>query len=74
MTITTSPHEFNLAYLDTLRDSLGITVPDLAERVGYDMNDLWRVLGGHTPATPDLAIRCLRVLAAELQTQGKTER
>lgn len=46
-------------HLDALRDSLGMTVPELAGRVGYDRTHLWRVLRGKVTATPDLVSRCL---------------
>lgn len=49
-------------HLDALRDSLDITVPELARLIGNDRTHLWRVLQGQVTATPDLISRCLIAL------------
>lgn len=54
--------------LDALRDSLGVSVPQLAGLIGNDRTHLWRVLHGHATATPDLVSRCLFALAGLVKT------
>lgn len=55
--------------LDILRRDLGVSVPDLADRISSDRSHLWRVLNGKSTATPDIISRCLVELATILRDQ-----
>lgn len=54
-----SPMTTMAPHLEALREELGLSVPDLADRIGRDRTHVWRVLNGQAPATPDLVSRCL---------------
>lgn len=60
-----------VTHLDALRDSLGVTVPELASLIGNDRTHLWRVLAGQVTATPDLLSRCLIALGRKVAAQSK---
>lgn len=60
-----------VSHLDALRESLGVSVPDLADRICTDRSHLWRVLNGRSNATADLASRVLRELADVLREPAK---
>lgn len=49
--------------IDVLRDELGISVPDLADRIERDRTHLWRILNGQAALTADIFSRSLRELA-----------
>lgn len=60
--------------IDALREVLGLSVPDLADRIQRDRSHLWRVLNGEVTATADIAARCLRELANVVEYQKAASR
>lgn len=60
-----------VTHLDALRDSLGVTVPELAAMIGNDRTHLWRVFAGQVTATPDLLSRCLIALGGKVAARSK---
>ena len=60
--------------IDALRGELGVSVPDLADRIERDRTHLWRVLHGKASLTADIATRCLRELANVVEYQTAASR
>ena len=57
-------------HLDALRESLGVTIPELATMIERDRTWLWRVFAGRVTATPDIVSRCLIALGTVARKAG----
>lgn len=50
--------------IDSLREELGLSVPDLADRIDHeDDANLWAVLNGDTAMSNEIAWRCVAAMA-----------
>ena len=50
--------------IDSLREELRLSVPDLADRIDYaDDAHLWRVLNGDAAMSNEIAWRCVAAMA-----------
>jgi len=58
------------ASLADLRDALGLSTPELAEKAGVDRSHLWRILSGKRPATSEVIAACLVALGAEVNARA----
>lgn len=56
MAMFNPPHPGETLLEDVLPE-LGISIAELARRLGFARESLSRVLHGHTPISPDLAVR-----------------
>lgn len=61
------PHPSETLLLDVLPE-LGVSITELAKRLGYARPHFSRVLHGHAPISPDLAVRLERAGIGKART------
>jgi addiction module HigA family antidote len=54
--------------LEDVVPGLGITITEMARRLGYARETFSRILHGHAPISPDMAVRLERAGISEAQT------
>lgn len=66
MTSPTLTGQSDIAHhLDALRESLGLSYPQLASLINVDRTHVWSVLTGRRRATPDIVSRLLIAMGKE---------
>ncbi|MCK1791871.1 HigA family addiction module antitoxin [Pseudomonas violetae] len=61
------PHPGEILLEDVV-PGLGITITEMARRLGYARETFSRILHGHAPISPDLAVRLERAGISKAQT------